>query len=236
MERMIATNLAGCVNVLDACLETGVQAFVQTGSSSEYGYKDHPVRESEALQPNSSYAITKAAATYYCQFRAHTTDIKAITARLYSIYGPYEEPTRFIPTLILHGLEHRLPPLVSPRIARDFVYVDDAVDALLAIADSSDRIAPGAVFNVCSGVQTTIEDVVREFRQLTDIPEEPVWSTMADRCWDTNTWVGEPSAIAEALGWRSKVDIRQGLRNTVGWFEENPRMLQAYRKDVFQRN
>jgi dolichol-phosphate mannosyltransferase len=235
MERMIATNLAGCVNLLEACIETGVRVFVQTGSSSEYGYKDHPARECEALQPNSQYAITKAAATHYCQFRAHTADIKAVTGRLYSIYGPYEEPTRLIPTLVLHGLEQRLPPLVSPRIARDFVYVDDAVNALLAMADSADRISQGAVFNVCSGIQTTIEDVVREFRQLTDIPEEPVWSTMPDRCWDTSTWVGDPSAIAQALGWRPKVDIRLGLRSTLCWFEENPQMLEAYRRDVFRR-
>ena len=61
--RMVDVNLMGCVSVLDACVDAGVEAFIYTGSSSEYGYKDHPPREDEILEPNSHYAITKAAAT-----------------------------------------------------------------------------------------------------------------------------------------------------------------------------
>lgn len=233
IHQMISTNLTGCVHLLDACVETGVQAFVQTGSSSEYGYKGHPARECEAIQPNSHYAITKAASTHYCQFTARTSGIHAVTVRLYSIYGPYEEPTRFIPTLIVHGLERRLPPLVSPGIARDFVYVDDAVDALLLIARSSAAIAPGAIFNICRGYQTTIGEVVEELRRLVGVLEEPAWSTMPDRQWDTNTWVGDPSVIVRTLGWRPLVDVHSGLHRTLRWFEHNPMMLQAYRKCIF---
>ena len=137
--RMVDINLMGTVSLLDACTEIGVEAFIYTGSSSEYGYKDHPPREDELLEPNSHYAITKAAATHYCQFVARKPDVNAIAVRLYSIYGPYEEPTRLIPTLIAHGLRGTLPPLVSPATARDFVYVDDAVDALICLAQKPHR-------------------------------------------------------------------------------------------------
>src|SRR5262249_5612399 len=137
IDRMMATNFMGCVNLLDACAEIGVESFVQTGSSSEYGYKDHPPAEDEALEPNSHYAVTKAAATHYCQFTARQHNLHAVTTRLYSIYGPWEEPTRLIPTLIIRGLKGNLPPLVSPRTARDFVYVDDAVEALLQVASQT---------------------------------------------------------------------------------------------------
>jgi nucleoside-diphosphate-sugar epimerase len=130
IDRMVATNLTGCISVLDACVEARVEAFVQTGSSSEYGYKDHAAEEMELLQPNSHYAITKAAATHYCQFAARQANIHAVTVRLYSIYGPYEDPGRLVPTAIVYGLEGRLPPLASPGTARDFVYVDDCVEGL----------------------------------------------------------------------------------------------------------
>jgi nucleoside-diphosphate-sugar epimerase len=233
MERMISTNLSGCVHLLDACAETGVELFVHTGSSSEYGYKDHPARESEAVEPNSHYAITKAAATHYCQFTARTRRIQAVTTRLYSVFGPYEEPSRFIPTLLVHGLDHGLPPLVSPTVARDFVYVDDAVDALLLIADRRSRIPAGAVYNVCSGLQTTIQEVVQQLRTLIDIPEEPVWSTMPDRDWDTSVWVGDPGAIGRDLGWRPKVNLYSGLQRTLSWFQENPQLLELYRRCIF---
>ena len=105
------------VTLLDACAAMGVEAYVQTGSSSEYGFKDHPAREDEAIEPNSHYAITKAAATHYAQFTSRQRGLHAVTLRLYSVYGPYEEPSRLIPTLLVSGFERRLPPLVSPAVA-----------------------------------------------------------------------------------------------------------------------
>ena len=134
--------------------------------------------------------------------------------RLYSIYGPYEEPTRLIPTLIAHGLRGTLPPLVSPTTARDFVYVDDAVDALISLAQAP---RPGAVYNLCTGRQTTMATVVETARQLMGITVEPVWSSMQRRSWDTDIWVGSPAALEHDLGWRSKIDFPTGLQRTIEW-------------------
>ena len=211
--RMVSVNITATSALLDACAEIGVQSFVYTGSSSEYGYKDHPPKENEVLEPNSHYAITKAAATHYCQFTARTRDINAVAVRLYSIYGPYEEPTRLIPTLISQGLRGLLPPLVSPTTARDFVYVDDAVDALLAIAAQSPK--RGAVYNLCTGVQTTMATVVETARRLMNIKAQPEWSTMHRRSWDTDVWVGSPAALQNEIGWRAKTDFAAGLARTI---------------------
>jgi len=213
--RMVDINLNGTVSLLDACAETGVEAFIYTGSSSEYGYKDHPAREDELLEPNSHYAITKAAATHYCQFVARKHDVNAIAVRLYSIYGPYEDPSRLLPTLIDHGLRGILPPLVSPATARDFVYVDDAVDALICLAQSSPR--RGAVYNLCTGVQTSLATVVETARTLMRIPVEPVWSSMPQRSWDTDIWVGSPAAMETEIGWRASIDFTTGLRRMIDW-------------------
>ena len=226
-ERMAATNLTGCVTLLDACTKTGVEAYVQTGSSSEYGYKDHRASEDELLEPNSHYAITKSAATHYCQFVARTAGLNAVTLRLYSIYGPYEEPTRLIPTLIVHGLGGRLPPLVSPATARDFVYVDDAVEAMLRVA-ATPAVPPGSVFNVCSGTQTRLDTVVAVARRLMHIPDAPSWSSMSARSWDTDCWVGSPEAMQRGTGWRARCEFETGLRRTIDWFRDNPRWLEFY--------
>jgi nucleoside-diphosphate-sugar epimerase len=213
---MVEINLMGCVSLLDACTEIGVEAFIYTGSSSEYGYKDHPPREDELLEPNSHYAIAKTAATHYCQFMARTTGVNAVAVRLYSIYGPWEDPARLIPTLIVHGSRGTLPPLVSPATARDFVYVDDAVDALVCLAQRSSR--RGAVYNLCTGTQTTLASVVEIARRLLPIKVEPVWSTMERRAWDTDIWVGSPAAMEQEIGWRSRIDFATGLQSTIDWF------------------
>jgi nucleoside-diphosphate-sugar epimerase len=231
LERMLATNVMGCANLLDACIESGVEAFVQAGSSSEYGYQAHATREDSRTEPNSHYAITKAAATHYCQFTARQLDFHAATARLYSIYGPYEEPTRLIPTLLLHGLRSALPPLVSLNTARDFVYVDDAVEALIRIADQQ-HIPRGTIYNVSSGIQTTVAEVVGHARNLLNVAVEPVWGGMPPRPWDTGVWVGDATAIRADLGWTAKTSLYEGLSRTLGWLRDNPGWLTFYENRI----
>jgi nucleoside-diphosphate-sugar epimerase len=231
---MVAANVTGCVALLDACVETGVEAFVHTGSSSEYGRKDHAGREDEPLQPESRYAITKAAATHCCQLAARQHGINAITLRLYSIYGPFEEPSRLIPALIAYGSRNRLPPLVSRRSAHDFVHVHDAVEALLRAA-SMKAPAPGAVFNICSGIQHDLESVVECARRLMNIDAEPVWSQMPGRPWDTDVWVGSPSLFKKVSGWQCTIGFEAGLRQTIEWFADSPPALRdRYFASIFE--
>lgn len=232
MEAMIATNLLGCVSLMDACVESNVECFVQTGSSSEYGYKDHAANEEEHLEPNSHYAITKAAATHYCSHAAKTSGIRAATARLYSVYGPFEEPTRLIPTLLVHCLKGKLPPLVSPTTARDFVFVDDAVAALVRIAQSS-AMAPGAVYNVSSGTQVRLEQLVEQVRSILRVDEEPRWGAMPGRQWDTDVWVGNAAAIERDIGWKAETSLADGLRATAEWFRGNQELLRYYEARIW---
>jgi dolichol-phosphate mannosyltransferase len=228
---MVATNVTGCANILDECIETGVEAFVNAGSSSEYGYQAQAAREDFRIEPNSHYAISKASAAHYCQFAARKFGFRATTARLYSIYGPYEEPTRLIPTLLIHGLNGDFPPLVSPNTARDFVYVDDAVDALIRIA-GEEMVVPGAIYNIASGAQTTISEIVEKTRTLLDVPKEPVWGGMRSRSWDTEVWFGDPAAIGKDIGWVAETDLHHGLSLTAEWLRANPPLLRFYQQII----
>jgi len=215
LARMMAVNFSGTVHLVEAALKQGFEAFIHTGSSSEYGYKNHAPAETDWLEPNSHYAVTKAAATQFCRFSAQKTKTNIQTLRLYSIYGPFEEPTRLIPTIIRHGLKQRdFPPLVSPKIARDFVYVEDTVDAYLAAA-SSKPVESGAIYNVGTGHQTTIADVVAVAQKVLQIKTEPRWSSMPDRQWDTSTWIANSRKIQDQLGWKPKFTFEQGFQETI---------------------
>jgi nucleoside-diphosphate-sugar epimerase len=92
LSQMVQTNIVGTINLVEACLRSGFEAFVNTGSSSEYGFKDDAPTETTWLEPNSHYAVTKAAATLFCRYTAQSHDVHLPTLRLYSVYGPYEEP------------------------------------------------------------------------------------------------------------------------------------------------
>jgi UDP-glucose 4-epimerase len=224
---MIGTNLIGTVNLVEASLENGFESFVNTGSSSEYGFQDRPAAETDAVRPNSQYAVTKAAATLYCGYVARTHSARVRTLRLYSVYGPWEEPARLIPTLIVCGLRNELPSLVDPSVARDFVHVDDVCDAYLAAA--ADTSAPAdATFNVGTGVQSTVEQVVSAACRLLAIDAQPRWGSMAKRSWDTTTWVADTRRIRQVLGWAPRHSLESGLSATIAWLRDQPALLAYY--------
>lgn len=224
---ILKTNVLGTANLLDACLEVGFEAFLNTGSSSEYGLKDHAPREDEVLEPSSTYAVAKAAATMYCAHAARVLGAHVATLRLYSVYGPWEEPRRFIPQLVARGLEGRLPPLASKETARDYIYVSDVCDAYLTIARGTQD--PGSIFNVGSGVQTTLGQAVELARHVLGVKAEADWKSMPDRGWDTATWVADITRVKERTGWRPRVDLEEGLRLTADWLAANPRLKERYR-------
>ncbi len=229
LRRMVETNIIGTINLVEACLKVGYEALVNTGSSSEYGFKDHAPSEREWLEPNSAYAVTKAFATQFCRYTAQSRGVHLPTLRLYSVYGPYEEPTRLMPTLMMRGLDGELPPLASPDIARDYVYVEDVIDAYLLAATQPNQ-EPGAVYNVGTGVQTSLREVVEVASQALEIPAEPQWGSMPNRPWDTNVWVSDSQRIQSELSWRPRYSFEEGFRLMVSWFRDNPALWRFYQE------
>ena len=215
---MIAVNVTGVTNVVEAALRHGVAAIVHAGSSSEYGYQDHAPREDELPRPNSAYAVTKVAATMYCGWVARERAASVSVLRLYSAYGPWEDPRRLVPALVSAGLRGTLPPLANPSIARDFVYVDDVAEAFVRAAECA-RPGEGAVYNIGSGAQTTLADAVAASRRVFGVEEEPAWGAFDARGWDTNCWVADARAARDALGWVPAVALDDGLAATGAWME-----------------
>lgn len=226
-DRITRTNVVGMKNLLAAARDTGVEMLVNTGSSSEYGRQDHAPSETEKATPDTPYGIAKAAATALCVDAATAHGAKVCTLRLYSVYGPYEDPRRFLPSLIVHGRRGMFPPLVSAATARDFVFVDDVVDAYLAAARHTSG-APGAIYNVGTGVQTTIGDAVEVARRTLRIPGEPRWSSMPARVWDTDTWIADSRRIRTDLGWVPRVTFADGFERMATWLDRHPELRSRY--------
>jgi dolichol-phosphate mannosyltransferase len=216
LEAMVATNVVGTTNLLTAALATGFEAFVNTGSSSEYGDCDHAPAEDEAPRPNSYYAVTKAASTWLCQQAARQSGAHIPTLRLYSVFGPYEDPRRLIPQLVAHGLQGRWPPLASPDVVRDFVYVDDVVDAYLRAARTPSP-EPGAVYNIGTGVQTSLRALTEIAGRALAIPVPPPWGTHSGHTWDTRVWVAQAGRARSVLQWEPRCGVEEGIRAMAAW-------------------
>jgi dolichol-phosphate mannosyltransferase len=215
--RIFESNVLGTISVLEGAEAGGSEVVLIAGSSSEYGVKDHAPTESEQLEPNSDYAVAKAAATLLASHLGRERGLPVATLRLYSVFGPFEEPGRFIPTLVVHALRGELPPLVDPSIARDFVYLDDVVDAFLLAAARG--VTPGDVFNVGTGVETTIAEAVDAARRTLGVEVAAQWGSMGARDWDTHRWVSDSTRIRSELGWDPAVPFDEGLARTAAWLQ-----------------
>jgi nucleoside-diphosphate-sugar epimerase len=225
--RMRETNLDGTANLLRACRRTGFDVFVNTGSSSEYGYQTHAPAETATAEPNSPYAQSKLWATEHCAQDARLHGGIVTTVRLYSVYGPYEEPNRLIPMLLTSALTGVLPPLTQPQTARDFVYVDDVCDAYLEIARQRPS-EPGGIFNVGTGTQTTLADVVGLVRSMFNLRIEAQWGSMASRAWDTDVWCSDIAKMRTQLGWTPRYSLADGLARFNTWLAEHPLVRERY--------
>jgi nucleoside-diphosphate-sugar epimerase len=216
--RILQTNVLGTYHILDAALAAKVRVFVSTGTSSEYGYKNEPMREDDRLEPNSVYAVAKAAQTHLCSLLGRTGDTAVVTFRLFSVYGPWEEPTRLIPTVLRRARAGQPLRLVAPETARDFVYVDDVLDLLLAF----ELLAGlrGQIINLGTGVQSTMRDVVAAVEAALRRPVEVRWHAMPPRRWDTARWQADVSRAQAVLGWSPRHTLAAGVARMAAWMSE----------------
>jgi dolichol-phosphate mannosyltransferase len=191
---------------------------------------DHAPAEGELPEPNSVYAATKVAAGMYCAHVARRDGLRAVTLRLYSIYGAFEDPRRLIPTLITRGVRNELPDLVEASVARDFVAVDDAVEAFM-LAASVPTPEVGPVYNVGSGTQTTVGEIVELARRVLHITAEPDWGSGSSRDWDAKVWLADARKIRSELGWQPRLDLEAGFVGTLAWLERTPGVWKMYGLD-----
>lgn len=212
-----SVNYMGTLNLLLALQEIGCDAFVQAGSSSEYGLNCTNPDELAELVPNSDYAVSKVAVSYLLKYAGKIHGFPCAHLRLYSIYGPWEERDRLIPRLVQAGLEKQYPPLAEPTISRDFVYVDDATAAFVRAALTTCRNDPGLSINISTGVKTTLADVANTSREIFGIEAAPVFGAHKNRKWDLSNWYGNADLARTKLKWSSTTDFKSGLARTAAW-------------------
>lgn len=216
------TNVASLVNLIRLLSGGPLSAFVHAGTSSEYGTNCSGPTEDADCRPNSPYAASKAAASQYLRLAGEHDGFPCANLRLYSVYGPLEDTSRLVPTLVNEALQGRLPPLVDNHITRDFVHVDDVCRAFVQAAICIDSIHHGDSFNIGTGQSTSIGAIAGIARQLFNVKEQPRFGSMENRTWDLSDWYSNPTRANEVFGWRAEIELDDGLRSVADWIAEMP--------------
>lgn len=213
------TNFNLVSRLLERLEPRGIAVYLHSGSSSEYGDNASGPAENSVLEPNSHYAVSKAAAAGLLRYYGKKKNFPCANLRLYSVYGPLEDSSRLIPNLIRFGVEGKYPELVDPNISRDFVYVDDVVEAYVDVALNLSRADYGASFNIGTGRKTTIGECAEHARKVFSLRESPNFF-MPGREWDVHDWYANIGEVRQKIGWKPRTDFESGLAMTAQWFRE----------------
>ena len=208
---LVTTNLLGTINLLDACEAVDYRGLVSTGDSFEYSAGGAPLCESDACRPNTLHGITKLAATLYAQAVAAARGRPVVVLRLFSTFGPGDNPCRLVPRVIVGALAGTPLSLSRPDIARDWVYIDDLVDLYLEAARKAPQAA-GGVFNVGSGKATNLGEIVETILRLTGSRAEARWGVFPAAEHDAYPWVADMRRTFSAFDWRPATTLQEGLR------------------------
>ena len=211
------TNLNSIVNLVSQLHGKTFAAFVHAGSSSEYGTNCAAPDEQSKCEPNSHYAVSKVAVAEYLRYMGRYRAFPGVNLRLYSVYGPYEDTSRLVPSLLKHALAGKLPPFVDPRTSRDFIHVDDVCAAFIKSATAMRPEIYGHSFNIGTGAKTTIGELAQITREIFHVAEEPRFGTMEGRAWDLADWFADPRSAADLIGWKARIPLAEGLKSTADW-------------------
>jgi len=216
----IDTNLKSTINLINACNKIGVECFINTGTNSEYGIKNKPMKEADILEPDNLYAITKSGSTFYCQMMAKKFSFPVVTIRPFAVYGYFEDKERLIPTIIKSCLTNSKLNLAKPSSVRDFIFIDDLINGYL-LAIKNIKNIKGEIFNLGSGKQIKIKEIVKIIKKITMSEINPAYDKINIAQTEPKTWVSDISKAKKILRWQPKYDIEKGLKKNIEWFKNN---------------
>jgi nucleoside-diphosphate-sugar epimerase len=214
---ILTVNVLGTMNLLEALESQDYRALIYTGSSSEYGHKDRPMRADDRLDPRSEYAIGKVASALLCQAAAYRGRPNTVV-RVFSAYGPWEDPKRIASYVMGCCVRGEAPRVTSGLQPRDFVYVED-VTALLRTAADEPKVH-GRILLAGTGQRQTVRDMVETVVAVCGgKPAE--YGAEPPRSDEPAVWQADIEETTALTGWRPRYDLRAGVEQMWAWFRAN---------------
>lgn len=224
--KTFATNIQGSWNILEAARVNKVKKIVIVSTSHVYGDNlDLPYEEALYPQPSRPYETSKACADLLAQCYADTYGLKVEIPRFVNLYGPGDlNFSRIVPKIITTILRHEKPEVWDNGAVRDFLYIDDAVRALLMLGERNlENQKRNRIFNFGSGQPIEISSLVKKIVSLAGINGLGVTVKPMPQN-RTNEIQKQYVSIAKAkreLGWRPEINLEDGLKATIDWYKRS---------------
>ncbi|MFH0829534.1 MAG: SDR family NAD(P)-dependent oxidoreductase [Candidatus Aenigmatarchaeota archaeon] len=215
-------NLSGSLNVLEAALANNVRKVVFASSAAIYGIAEPPLREEMGPDCRSPYAVSKLAVESLMSMYAKEHAMGTVSLRLFNVYGPRQNPESsyaVVPRFLKAALTNRTVAIQGDGDqTRDFVYVEDVTEAMLAAAKAQ---TAGEVLNIGTGHSVTINELAKKILDLTGSRSEITHGP--EREGDVRYSCADVSLARKLLGWKPEWDISRGLEATVKFSKASQR-------------
>jgi nucleoside-diphosphate-sugar epimerase len=216
-------NVVGTLSVLQAARDTGVRRVIYASSSSIYGdTATLPKRESMPSNPISPYAVSKYAGELYAKSFHRLLGLETVCIRYFNVFGPRQHPTSqyaaVIPKFIRQMLSGEQPTIFGDgQQSRDFTFIENVISAnVLACQAPAEKVC-GRFFNIAAGKNFNLNEVYSWLQELTGYSQSPQYAPA--RSGDVQDSLADTTSAQEAMGYRTLVEFKEGLRRTVAWYQ-----------------
>ena len=206
------TNASGTLNLLEEARKKNIEKFVYVSSSHVYGIPQYlPIDEKHPLNPQEPYAASKASAEMIVKVYSLNYGINTALIRPFNMYGPGQSTDFIIPSIISQALKKEVIEVGNLTPTRDLLYIMDAVDGMIAVADRGEGI-----YNIGSGRETSIKEIVETIIEIIDPSKKyvSVETRRRSNAVDIPRMCADVSKLKE-FGWSPSVDLKSGLMKTI---------------------
>ena len=191
-------------------------AFVQMGSSAEYGNVKSPQKENAKCNPKSVYGQAKLLSSIYLIDLFKKQKFPSTILRLYNTYGPRQDLNRFIPIVISGCTKNKKFPCSKGNQLRDFLHIDDVVDAILK--SLTNKKAKGQIINIGSGKPRIIKNIIEYIKKISK-GGYPLFGKVKLRKDEILTVYPDINKAKNKINWRPKISFKKGLKVTIDSFK-----------------
>lgn len=215
------TNYLGTINLAEACRKViSFKHFLFASTSETYGMSPNPpFSETSPQQPNSPYAVSKVACERYLQYMRLAFDFPVTILRPFNTYGRKSDHHFVVESMIVQMLTKEQCFFGDPDPVRDFLYVDDHVNAYMSVLEQPDQ-SIGQVFNFCTGRGVSIRELAEMIAEITNFTGEIHWNSIPKRPLDIPVLIGKNDKAKTVLNWTPTVTLEDGLKRTVQFWKQ----------------
>ena len=213
--KIYKSHYTGCKYISNFFLKKKIKRFVQIGSSMEYGLAKSPQKENLKCKPISVYGKAKFLSTQYLLNLYKKKKFPVTIVRLYQVYGPYQDLNRFIPVIINSCKDNIDFPCSHGRQSRDFLYINDLIDAIFLTFRSSK--ARGEVINIGYGLPLKIKNIINKIVGIYKLGN-PQFNKIKLRKEEQMKIYSNIYKAKKILNWKPKVKFLNGLVKTIEYY------------------